>query len=124
LKTSLEQQFEKRVLYHICTRDISLGHRISLLLDFHNNGCKYYEELCDILYAASTNSSPSSIWMTESGRFYILPHKQKDTDLCLCACSDIPPFNGDLVDQLEHIFLCIYQKMMHSTNAMRSVPTL
>lgn len=123
MKTIMEQQYEKRILYHICTRDISLAHRISLLQDFHNNSREYYDRLCDILYAASKGHLHSPIWLTESGQFYVLPEQIKDSDLCISTCDDIPPFNGDLVEQLEHIFLCIYRKMTHSTTA-QALPTL
>lgn len=124
MKTILEQQFEKRVLYHICTQDISLAHRISLLQDFHNNSGAYYDGLCDILYAASKDVLESSIWMTPSGQFYALPEKQNDRDLHLCPCSEIPPFYGDLVVQLEHIFLRMFQRMIPGNDGQVLAPTL
>ena len=124
LKTILEQQFEKRVFYHICTQEHTLTQRISLLQDFHHNSNKYYDRLCDILYAAAKGHLESSIWMTPSGQFYVLPEKRRESDLYLCSCSEIPSFHGDLVVQLEHIFLCIYQKMVENKSSCGLTPTL
>lgn len=124
MKTIMEQEFEKRVLYYICTQDIPLERRLLLLQDFHINIDNYYDGLCDILYNASKGLlDSSSIWITQSGQFYVLSEKKESNDLYLCPCSEIPPFRGDLAVQLEHIYLCIYhnilrmyQKMIHRIN--------
>ena len=113
MKSAMEQQYEKRILYHICTLDISLEHRVSLLQDFQDHREAYYDGLCDILYMVSKEYFESTIWMTETGQFYMAPCQRNGSDLSMCACSDIPPFKGDLAAQLEHIFLCIYRKMSH-----------
>lgn len=124
MKTILEQQFEKRVFYHICSQDMPLAMRVSLLQDFHHNSSNYYDGLCDILYTAAKGLLESSIWMTPFGQFYVLPEKRGESDLHLCSCAEIPPFHGDLVVQLEHIFLCMYQKLQVAASVCAQKPTL
>ncbi len=108
-KTSLETQFEKLMIYHICSLDVSPQERAKIFIDFHENADEYYDNLCDILYAVSTRAVRAPLWMTHSGEFYASTHKKNKKDVFLLPSSDIPDFIGDLVDQLELIFLYIYR---------------
>lgn len=108
-KTTLESQFEKLLIHHICSLNISPTERAQLFIDFHENADEYYANLCDILYAVSTHAVRAPIWMAHSGEVYASTHKKNKTDIFLLPSSDVPDFLGDLVDQLELIFLCIYR---------------
>lgn len=108
-KTSLETQFEKLMIYHISSLDVSPQERAEIFVDFHENAGEYYDNLCDILYAVSTHAVRAPIWMTHSGEFYASTHKKSKKDIFLLPSSEIPDFLGDLVDQLELIFLYIYR---------------
>jgi len=94
LKTSMEQQYEKRILYHICSLDMPIGERVSLLQDFHNNSADYYDRLCDILYAIANASLHLPVWMTASGRFYAASAPPRQTDLHITDAQSVPKLRG------------------------------
>ena len=108
-KTLLQTQFEKLMINHICTLDISSQERAQIFLDFHENADGYYENLCDLLYAVSTHAVRAPIWMNHSGEIYASTHKKNKNDIFLLPSSDIPDFEGDIVVQMELIFLYIYR---------------
>lgn len=108
-KTSLETQFDRLMINHICSLNISPHSRAQILFDFHENSSAYYENLCDILFSVSTHAVRAPIWMNHSGEIYASTHKKNKNDIFLLSSSEVPDFEGDIVVQIEYIFLCIYR---------------
>jgi len=100
-KTFLEKKYEKAVIHSICTSSATEADKQKMLLEFHHNCEEYYASLCDSLYAISTGQDIKPIWITPSGNCYLSLTRLHNGDRILIYADEVPPFNLDLIDQLE-----------------------
>ena len=100
-KPFLEQKFEQQVMRFIRKLELPAGKRELLLLDFHNNSSEYYINLCDALYAVSTGQNLKPVWLTQEGNCYLSLYAQASDDRLLIYPDEVPPFQLDLINQLE-----------------------
>jgi len=108
MKSNLEKQYEKLMIRHISYSTLGPESRCSAFMDFYNNSDAYYENLCEMLYNVSINDEAQSIWMTTSGRVYTGNIIQNINDSFIFNSDALPPFDDDLIEQLDVIFAKIY----------------
>jgi len=115
-KSNVEKQYEKLIIHRIAHLDTNPNHRAMLFLDFYCNGREYYEDLCDLLYSVSCDGLNTSIWLSPSGQIYGGEEKNTSADIHLLDCRDIPPFQGDILEQLDLVFAELYHLIKNSSN--------
>ena len=115
-KSNVEKQYEKLIIYRIAQLDTTPSHRAMLFLDFHRNGRDYYEELCDLVYSASCGGPRTAIWLSPNGHIYGREEQKTNADIRLLEGTDIPPFQGDILEQLDIVFAELYQLIKNTSN--------
>ena len=109
MKTSFERQFEKLIIRHLAFMDTTPEDRAQYIYDFHLNAETYYDNLCDMLYAAAIGAIDGPLWLTPSGEVYQGQDPRKRNDISLMTSDDIPVFAADITEQLGIVFLRLYR---------------
>lgn len=104
MKSNYEQEYEKLIIHHISNLDICAAQRSSLFLDFFRNSETYYEDLCTCVYGLATGKMKGPMWMSCNGQLYLGTEPENIHDIFLTDCSEIPVFNGDILEQLTYVF--------------------
>lgn len=107
-KSTIEKQYTKLMIHYISNLELCPDQRAALFLDFHENARSYYEELCHVLYRASTEDVSMPIWLNPNGEVYVSANRRNTMHTFLMDCADLPDFNGDIVEHFDHVFTKIY----------------
>lgn len=116
-KSNIEKQYQKLVIHYISHLEICPEQRAALFLDFHENSSQYYDDLCDILYCASTDDTPVPIWLDPCGEVYLSAHRRNASHTFLMDSKDLPHFKGDLLEHFDYVFTRIYALIGQNTIA-------
>lgn len=100
-KTFLEQKFERKVIRHIWNSQLGEEEKMNLIVRFHDKAEDFYDNLCDALYAISTGQNMKPVWITDGGDCYLSLYSRSAGDRILVYPDEVPPFQLDLIDQLE-----------------------
>lgn len=101
MKNQYELKFEKMITTMILSDKNHSHNQVDLFMDFHQNSCNYYDELCHALFLLSSGQSDHILWLTPSGMPYLAPARKREEDHQFLTRDQIPEFKDDLVDQLE-----------------------
>lgn len=101
MKNQYELKFEKMIFTMILSDKNHSHNQVDLFMDFHQNSCNYYDELCHALFLMSSGLTDHILWLTPSGMPYLAPERKREEDHQFLTREEIPEFNDDLVEQLE-----------------------
>lgn len=99
--TSTEEIYYKVVIHGIEKKKFTVEERCNLLIDFHRNGKKYYDLLCDYSYLLSTTDCDLSLWISPNGKPHLSASAVDNKDIKVMDSVSIPLFNGDLINFLN-----------------------
>lgn len=109
MKTSFERQFEKLIIRHLAFMDVSPEDRANYIYDFYYNAERYYDNLCDLMYATAIGRVDGPLWLTPSGNVYYSQDPRKSSDIFLMTSDELPVFASDITEHLEIAFLRLYR---------------
>lgn len=109
MKTSFERQFEKLITRHLAFMETTPEDRAHYIYDFHLNSERYYDNLCDMLYATAIGAVEGPLWLTPTGDVYHSQDPRSSGDIFLMSSDDLPAFSADITEHLEIAFLRLYK---------------
>ena len=104
MKSEYQRCYDRFVISNLCSMDLSIKERASLVQNFFENSSVYYDHLCECLYIQATDAAHmQSLWLMHDGRAYLADRKRSDTDICLMPEGKCPVFTEDITEHLQLI---------------------
>ena len=101
MKSEYQHCYDRFVISNLCSMDLSIKERASLVHNFFENSQIYYDLLCECLYIQATDAaSKQSLWLMLDGRAYLSDMQENTSDICLIPEGKCPPFTDDITEHL------------------------